>query len=143
MNLQNVNKAIAIMTRVKERGDKFDLTIWQAEAPEGIVDNEAELHTCGTAACFAGWVAVSPEFQADGGEIEIDGSPVLHQVSGAEAIREWLGIPNDEAHDMCGLLYTHKVYGVEAEDEVTAEHVLEALYRLRDTGSAYIEETDE
>lgn len=145
MNLDNVNKAIAVMERVKARGDRFDLCTWREHVPGFDPQSEQELHTCGTAACFAGWVAVSPEFRADGGSACTEGTPKFptntHVARGGTAIAHWLDIPISEAENLCGLYDSERVYGVEMEDEVTVDHVLAALYRLRDTGSADLEPT--
>ena len=144
MNIENVNKAIAVMERVKERGDKFDLCVWQSCNGAPAAEKEEELHTCGTAACFAGWVAVSPEFQKGGGGVEIDGSPSWKEggelFGGSQAIEKWLDTPMLEAQHLCGVGNSELVY-VETREEVTVDQVLAALYRLRDTGTVYIKET--
>lgn len=140
MNIENVNKAIAVMKRVKKRGDAFYLGTWQGlSMDEDALTNEEELHSCGTSACFAGWVAVSPEFKEDGGGIDEDGSPTWlgsRFVSGTAAIGAWLDLGGEQAYDLCGCGETRRVYGVD-DHEVTVDNVLAALYRLRDTGTVY------
>lgn len=140
MNIENVNKAIDVMERVKARGDNFDLSTWQGGFDGGVIAREEDLHACGTSACFAGWVAVSPEFQADGGEVNFDGSPQYSVFRCESAIREWLNLPHKEADDMCGMRDSTQVYGKNDSRSVTVDDVLAALYRLRDTGSPYPEE---
>jgi len=136
MNIENVNKAIDVMERVKARGDNFDLSTWQGGFDGGVIAREEDLHMCGTSACFAGWVAVSPEFQEDGGEVEFSGSPRYSACEGEAAIREWLNLPHREAADLCGIEGGWQAYGKHHCD-VTVDDVLAALYRLRDTGSPY------
>lgn len=95
MNKENVRKAIAIM----KRAGKVKMEYWQGQEDVRIVTTEEEVHTCGNGACFAGWVAVSPEFQADGGGVDDDiGCPVLKGNKGSLAIAEWLDIPLDLAY---------------------------------------------
>ena len=133
MNLTNVNKAIAVMERVKARGDTLDMGCWQGFTGEAAVATEAEAHTCGTAACFGGWVAVSPEFRADGGWANHDtGDPRLGDQCGPMAIAEWLGISDNHASGICGIHSCLNTYGVESVVEVTVDHVLGVLYKLRD-----------
>tara|TARA_R110002124_G_scaffold10362_1_gene51738 strand:+ start:175 stop:624 length:450 start_codon:yes stop_codon:yes gene_type:complete len=144
MNIVNVNKAIAVMERVKERGDYLNMRDWQfledSEAP--AMETEGDLHKCGTAACFAGWVAVSPEFQVDRGSVCVGGAPCLpmreegYYVSGEAAIRFWLGIDEDAAEHLCAMSDVANFYGKEVKD-ITVDDVLSKLYRLRDTGSVY------
>lgn len=140
MNLNNVKKAIAIMERVKERDDLLDLCVWQH--PKAIQETEEELHECGTSACLAGWIAVSPEFQADGGSVGADGGPILGTYEDHYAVARWLGIPNEsDSLELCGMFNARAVYGVD-EEEVTVDDVLRVLYRLRDTGSVYLKENE-
>jgi hypothetical protein len=140
MNLDNVNKAIAVMERVRARGDNFDLRSWQDARSEYLVQtNEEALHTCGTSACFAGWLAVSPEFQADGGEVGPGGRPLLREYRSSRAVMAWLEIDRGMALDLCGC-GDDRVYGKTDSRSVTVYDVLAALYRLRDTGSPYPEE---
>ena len=64
MNCERIQAAIAMMKRAIPR--YFDMTDWQNERPGHIIEiaqTESELHTCGNTACFAGHLALSPEFQ--------------------------------------------------------------------------------
>ena len=47
MNLERLQQAINLM----KRAGKVDMTDWQSGE---IVETESEIHSCGTAACFAG-----------------------------------------------------------------------------------------
>ena len=145
MNLTNVNKAIAVMERVKARGDDLDMCVWQQRRRPAngnsrmLKTAEEELHTCGTSACFAGWVAVSPEFKEDGGYAHpLDGAPRIGVADDQYAIAKWLGISGKEAGILCGLHDVPLAYGSKGVTHITVGDVLAALYRLRDTGSALI-----
>lgn len=132
MNRANIEKAISIMRRA-------DRAVYMPEWQEGVVFGvepamtEAQLHACGNRACFAGHVAVSPEFQADGGKLSRLGVPMFNGRTGSRAIAQWLGIDSDEAE---GLVDGY--YGDEAEDAyygkplaaVTAEDVIDKLEQL-------------
>lgn len=140
MNIENLNKAIAIM----QRAGNVNMRQWQSAG--NIADNkktEGEIHTCGTAACFAGWIAVSPEWKADGGTVGMFGAPVRHEASRDRAICNWLDIPlnlavlfigesdvaNDSAPGKSEFFYTF--YDVPFF-EVKREHVIAKLISLRD-----------
>lgn len=132
MNLANWDKAIDVMERVKARGDTLNMGSWQAHTMYTVQAKESQLHTCGTAACFAGWVAVSPEFQKDGGEVMKNGAPMIEGHAEDEAIAEWLGIDDELAENLCAMGAFHDVYGKPAE-EITVDDVIEKLYELRGT----------
>tara|TARA_Y100001938_G_scaffold149998_1_gene239116 strand:- start:778 stop:1212 length:435 start_codon:yes stop_codon:yes gene_type:complete len=144
MNIDNVNKAISVMERVKERGDRIDMHSWQDGATE-IALTEQDLHTCGTAACFAGWVAVSPEFTQDGGKAKVtSGMPVLKNEEGVRAIALWLGMTYFEALGLCGLDNWRDIYGANMRyEDIDADAILTALYRLRDTGFIFPVQPDD
>lgn len=130
MNRKNVQHAIAIMKRAGEVG----MCNWQ-RLPRGAVAAPCEemMHEYRTAACFAGWVAVSPEFKSDGGSVDPNsGAPVLGRRWGEGAVAEWLGIPDaaglcatDEDGDCLSPFYDHKFIL-----EIKAEHVIEKLEGL-------------
>lgn len=125
MNKTNVQHAINIMTRA----GKVNMCQWQDCAAGFPAVSESALHRCDTAACFAGWVAVSPEFQADGGRVLEDGEPYLYGAGGASAIARWLEAPLDLAEDLCAVNGCSRFYPVPFKD-VTAEHVIEKLEEL-------------
>lgn len=139
MNKENVQKAIDIM----RRAGKVDMGEWQEGIgpfcpyfDRRIATTEAEAQECGTAACFAGWVALSPEFQKDGGKVAIDGAPVYQYVNGYKAIALWLEIECIEAAELCFVGY-HKLpeYNNKESHEITSENVISVLERLLKTGS--------
>jgi hypothetical protein len=121
--VKNIDKAIAIM----KRAGKVDMGAWQSG---NEAKTEADAHECGTVACFAGWVALSPEFQADGGGVGWYGEPILGEHSCELAIGKWLDIEINIAFGLC----CGGQYCVYDNEDPTKEDVIEALETLRDTG---------
>lgn len=107
MNRERILTAIKIMERVPV--GKLRMSAFQTPARALVlVSTEDEMHACGNSACFAGWVAVSPEFRADGGYAEM-GEPVIvdgkdpygiSTLSGSLAIAHWLEIPSRTARSL-------------------------------------------
>lgn len=114
--LIQLDKAIAIMRRAQN----LNMTYWQrlnynphyprpnlgTDLPR-VVSTEEELHACGNTACFAGYVAISPEFKADGGRVGVVGEPVLKDIESkyiwirvSKVIAQWLGITEKEADNL-------------------------------------------
>lgn len=147
MNKQNIDKAIAVMQRVIDNGYCFDMHDWQTTninvddywtESNSIFSTEKELaNSCGTAACFAGWVAVSDEFKQDGGGPGLqplqNGVPMLNGTRGPGAISQWLDIPCHLSIGLCGVEpdVAADVYGTEDMEKITPYHVLDALKKLR------------
>jgi hypothetical protein len=101
MNIENIDKAINIM----QRASTVNMLSFQTRSLESaridraVVFTEEDLHACGNSACFAGWIAVSPEWKEAGGECTVFGSPlfpdsenVKARVNSSNAIAEWLGV---------------------------------------------------
>ena len=130
MNRERIQDAITMMKRAIPR--YFDMTNWQNE-PQGhikqIVQTESELHVCGNTACFAGHLALSPEFQKAGGSVSKIGAPVFNGVRYAEAVAEDFDIPYELAMDLT--LPDRDFYPVYFED-VKPEHVIEKLEMILD-----------
>ena len=137
MNIENMRSAINIM----KRAGKIDMRKWQ-EIKNGdkALGSEEELHYCGTAACFAGWIAVSPEWKKFGGRIdERYGTPYIpikenldKTYYSSKAIAYWLDIPKSYSIELCALNTTIKneeYYGVEIND-ITKEMVIEKLEEI-------------
>lgn len=123
MNIANIDKAIAIMRRAQ----RLDMTFYQDG--EGICETEEGLHACGNTACFAGYVAISPEFRADGGEVMLAGMPYFRRSSGPEAIARWLDISVHEASQF--VLGIDDFYHPVPFHEVEPHHVIEKLEALK------------
>lgn len=146
MNIENVNKAIAVMERVKARGDEIFMRDWIS----GFVatsPREEDLHNCGTAACFAGWLASSKEWIDDGGYAGPSGCPKMQNSAGVRAVAEWLEMDKIECYDLCcttGMSPKASPFVYPEADgkvgNIDVDQVLAVLYRLRDTGTIYIQE---
>ena len=130
MHRERIQSAIAMMKRVTHR--YFDMTNWQNE-PHGhiiqIAQTESKLHTCGNTACFAGHLALSPEFQDAGGLVSKIGAPIFNGVRFVEAVAEYFDIPYELAGDLT--LPDRDFYPVDYED-VKPEHVIEKLEMILD-----------
>lgn len=84
INKERVKHAINIM----QHAGSVDMTSWQGETFD-TCQTESELHSCGNSACFAGWLAVSPEFQETGGVVGSIGQPVYDEQYGVLAVLSW------------------------------------------------------
>ena len=165
MNIENLSKAIAVMTRA----GAIDMDSWQSNvgvATSGkLKKTEKEIHTCGTTACFAGWIGVSPEWAADGGTITRSGEPFLDngdmslEADAKLSLAFWLDLPPTfmemlmfsedgsiykydpslhESYDDAPTVYS--VYNVPFKT-ITSVDIVNTLVRLRDLGFvAFLEE---
>ncbi|WP_273455158.1 hypothetical protein [Nevskia ramosa] len=142
INQEAVRQAIAIMQRAVDREAPFNMQSWQA-VPVGAPDTdvcktEFEAHQCGMVACFGGWVALSPEWQAIGGTIDGTGGPLLQRgddvLFGAEAIAEWLGIETWRAELITctgfSFLSTCDMFKGKALYQITAQDLIDVLQTL-------------
>lgn len=103
MNKERLEQAIAIMNRA----GTVDMGFWQGEAFEGCATTESELHSCGNSACFAGWVAIAPEFiKAGGAHLSDSGAPIFDGYTGYYAIAEWLEAEGELHNEVIELLVT-------------------------------------
>lgn len=120
LTVKQLDKAIKIMKRAK---GKIDMD-WFQHGDSNLCTTEKELHACGNTACFAGYVALSKEFHADGGSIYMDGkSPEFKGLNQELAIAEWLHISHEEATDL--------VYGDTIHPGVFNETTGEAEYHSK------------
>jgi hypothetical protein len=131
MNRERIQAAIAMMKRAIAR--YFDMTTWQNK-PHGriiqiIAQTESELHGCGNTACFAGHLALSPEFQKAGGLVSKTGAPIFNGLLEASAVAEYFDIPYELARDLT--LPDRDFYPVDFKD-VKPEHVIEKLEMILD-----------
>lgn len=104
VNLKNLDDSINIMKRVKDRGSKVRMTYFQRGEQGTFGTTEAEVHACGNSACFAGWVAVSPEWREFGGSINtMLGYPVLpgrRSMTVKQTMAHWLGTSENMAESL-------------------------------------------
>ena len=144
------------MERVKADGNKLNMWSWQTTggwieetwSEEDIKTTYKEFdHNCGTACCFAGWVAVSPEFHDDGGSCSVNsgGEPELfldgyedhskYIASGRVAMKFWLEITSRQSASLCGLSRISNAYPrCKDVENIEIDDVLKALHSLHDTG---------
>lgn len=140
MNIENIDKAIAIMERAKARDSVFMVTFQSPKDGITFAETEEELHACGNTACFAGHIAISPEWLRTSGHYAVDGRPRTPSSPGRpeHAIAEWLGIHIDVAESFIygtPLPSSGKVFDVDWPC-VKAGHVVKQLTLLRDLGEA-------
>lgn len=137
MLLNRMDDLIAVMLRAVDQKYTFDMAFWQEYLTiDRPIQSEVMLHSCGSAACFAGWVAISPEFQENGGRASTaDGCPIfLGNIAGA-AITTYLGLdPSIDNMTTKGLGHrlcyaSQDFYQVRP---VTAQHVLSRLEYARE-----------
>lgn len=137
-NKERVLNAIAVMENVIESDRKFNMTLWQDS--EGTwnapVYTKLEKATCGTVCCFAGWLALDPKFQEEGGSVNpLSGSPRFNGKSASEAVAEYLEIDVElaklltAAHNNISFTSTN-YYGVNSFSEITPQMVIEKLKTL-------------
>ena len=79
INKENLDIAITVMERVREQSMPLDMGAWQDCEPREIVREEK--HLCGTPCCFAGYIAVSPEFKMVG-KVSVGGAPMFNSFLG-------------------------------------------------------------
>ena len=133
MNRERIRDAITMMKDVTHR--HFDMANWQNKDHSyvsRIVQTESELHACGNTACFAGHLALAPEFQKAGGSVSKTGAPVFNGLLEASAVAEYFDIPYELARDLT--LPRRNFYPVCFED-VKPEHVIEKLEMILITNS--------
>jgi len=131
MNKLNVRKAITIIERARDANKVLDMGIWQGENGEEVALYEIN---CDTPCCFAGYVAISNEFQADGGSVDQScGSPIYKHEVKTTSIRLWLDISPDQANSLCGLGVNWAYDGLDDEN-ITFDNVIDALVSLHNTG---------
>lgn len=126
MNRENVEYSIELMRKAKALG----MSYWQERKDDcgDYACNVEELHTCGNKACFAGYVALSGKFQADGGRQMIGGMPYIDGESGDVAIAVWLDISDKLAK---GLVYgDNNFYHPISFQSVQAHHVIDKLQMI-------------
>lgn len=131
----DIDTAIKIMERAK---DKIHMNSWQIckSTDHTIALTETELHACGNLACFAGYIAVSPEAKEEGMTINTSGVPVFKGHYASDAIAELLNIDFDTA---LGLVQGDLIDGDFSSfydktwKEVTASDVIKKLKEIKES----------
>ena len=135
MKLRRMDVCIKVMQRVVDGEYTFDMNSWQKDDGRPRHKTEKSLHTCGSPACFGGWLAISPEFKRAGGKMGGTGSPRFKGRYRGEAITGYLGLPftgygstefgDLVARDKVGNLYGN-LYG-DIKGKISARNVLTRL----------------
>lgn len=102
-----VQQSIDVLQRVVDNNRAFNIFHWYdtGEVPQWVLEKmeddaaqtEEELHACGTSACAMGWIAISPEWKAAGGEVSVRHTSFSmpyknERVTGFDAAALWLGV---------------------------------------------------
>lgn len=120
---ERLEKFIEYLKGVPE--ENFNMSDWQSFREEVSTTAEA-LVQCGTAACAAGWLALSPDFHAVGGTVcTLTGGPILGDLEeSVEAFGEYFGFEDELARSItCDELF----YREESLHDVPLSKVIAAL----------------
>lgn len=132
-NEMNVRRAIKVMEDVPD--DEFDMRDWFRR-------NE-----CGTVACFAGHLALSPDIPEivalRDEHTRVLARPAYNgkSIYGALAVAAFLGINGEDSRDICGLNTTHHIsdngmlirapfYDNKVITDITTKDVIEKLKQM-------------
>lgn len=133
-NKENIDLAIRVMERVRDNKYKFDIRHYIINLGRvSLPANEIEAAECGTIACFAGWLALSPENKVFGLEADsfLPTNDILARV---------LDISTQDAETLTGTSLFTTAIGINCDEEgdeidyTEPEHVLDALHYLREHG---------
>lgn len=118
MHRERVAMAIKVMERVRDQKLPFDMEVWAKSSP------------CGTAACFAGHLALSYEFRGIGMEVDEEYNlPTLDIKTGTKAVAAALDIEPWAAECLCFSTFYHT-------QQVKPQDVIDKLHRLLEKGEA-------
>lgn len=134
MNVKNLRKSIEILKRSSDFLNMCYFQSYDGEHMENCVFSEKEAHECGTSACLAGWIALSPEWQKDGGRVAESGLPILGTLTAEEALAKWWGVEITLARD---IIYPHPALFPSLRANCTwsgiqADEVIEVLEKVID-----------
>lgn len=141
MNVERIDQCIEMM----RRANRLHMTYYQSNGKNvgepyvRIARTIEELHECGNAACFAGYLAISPEFRDAGGSVNCGygGAPLFNGQAAASAVSAYLEISVAAGRSLVyGRLYPEGASGVRPYPvdfaAVKPEHVIAFLTRIRD-----------
>lgn len=145
-NMDVLKQLIAIVKRAR-KADKIYMVSFQV-GRDATCMTEASLHSCGNRACFAGYVALSPEWKAYGGGVNPVGKPTypatqIYDIEPCQNVGQWLGVSSQCLNMLFysvsvdgNFHYTdfHVVYNKPWED-VNSGDVLKVLNRVKRAGS--------
>ncbi len=133
MNKERIALCITMMQDIITEHRAFNMHVWQQrKSSEGAFQTLEELHTCGSAACFGGYLALQPWFHEAGGKIGWMMAPSFKGVDQYDAIAKYLEVSAGIAEALTGC-DQGTWYGKNLQD-VTALDVLEQLKTLLEHG---------
>lgn len=103
MNKERIKYAISIM----EQAENLYMGTWQEVDSHTVATTIKDLHTCGNTACFAGYIALSPLFKAEGGVVDSCGEPIMGEKRGDEAILKFFEMDEKYTPLMWAIVYGH------------------------------------
>lgn len=101
--LENLKYTIEMMEKLHAQKAKLDMRIFQHTQLHLPLKTELkEAVDCGTACCLAGYIAVSPRWKEQGGEVGMEGCPAYYPKElkkgrrGIYLAGKWLGLADDD-----------------------------------------------
>ena len=134
MNVENINKAIAIMERVKGYDAKF---FYMGEFQGGdVCFTEKEILDCGTSCCFSGWLSVAPEFADYPNKRKSMGFSLKSVNSTEKSVAKLLGISISLANDIIyfRIYYNDELWGkyqIGCTRDIKPDHIIDILNRIK------------
>jgi hypothetical protein len=136
--MRNLQTTINILERAKKNNGLFDIHYFQYSPTieDHYVKTERELHSCGNSACVAGYIAVSPEFKKIGGQVGVNGTPVMKNDKDKHfqcinPIFFWFGSVLEEEQffidSLCGFRYNKEFWGGVSNKDVTIDMAIDKL----------------
>lgn len=102
--LENLKYTINLMEQLHAQKAKLDMSRFQKRTQLGLPlkTKLKEAVECGTACCLAGYIAVSPRWKEQGGEVGMEGCPAYYPKElkkgrrGIYLAGKWLGLADDD-----------------------------------------------
>lgn len=143
-----LQKAIELMEQVIQDKRNFDMGSWcllgkdaKEKLQKGKEISEQEIISCGTAACFGGWLGWSETFRAAGGKMIMPAGvpsfrriPKFNNYYGFIAIAEYLGISRTAARLLTASVSGVDLYNVRSLAKITPRMVLKELKFIKSHG---------
>ena len=133
MNIKRIKSAIKMMENVRDKKLPFNMLHWQ-DVIENPKETKKEAISCGTACCFAGWLALEPAFKKAGGSIIFNGSPYFSGKANSDAIAEYLEIDRQISAGICAYgcsyYYEDENGNFSAYKDITPQMVINKLKDL-------------
>lgn len=133
--MRNIQTTIDILRRNSWDIHAFDLRDYQFN---GRCYTEEELHRCGSSACVAGYIGISREWRALGGEIDEFGGPTHNGLCGDDSLYFWFGadhiLDQEWVNGLCYLSCNGSFYGKDAKDVTIDDAIAKLEDKLFDGG---------